>query len=112
MKPSMITRLAVVAPDDLFTYIQCHLRVAKAKKTILYDAVIAHANTSPRKEPKDWMETLIWDGKPRIDRWLCGVLTHHDAAMMVHDRAESGTLIRARLVCPRCGFRSSGWPLI
>lgn len=54
----------------LLTYLQNHLSIHKAKKTVLFDAVDAHAHANPKNEVKDWMESLVHDGKPRIDTFM------------------------------------------
>jgi hypothetical protein len=54
----------------LMAYMQRFLGLVKISKEQVQHAAYAVALHNLRNEPKDWMETLKWDGTPRLDRFL------------------------------------------
>lgn len=62
---------------DLTRMMQSELSLVKMTKTIVQDAIMSYANKNRKNEPKDWMETLKWDGKHRVKRFFheyCGAI--------------------------------------
>ena len=39
-------------------------------KDVVYDGICLHASMCNRNEPRDWMDSLIWDQVPRIESFL------------------------------------------
>ena len=86
----------------LLTYMQSHLGIVKATKLTLFDAVEAHANRYPKNEPKDWLETLVHDEKPRIENFFSFAL---GAKHSLYTRAVSRNFwlsMAARIYSPGC----------
>lgn len=54
----------------LTIHLQRALGLTKVNEQMVYSAVVSHAMRRPRNEPRDWFDTLKWDGTPRIDRCL------------------------------------------
>lgn len=47
--------------------LQRDLGLAKATDDVVHRAIIGYANDRRRNEPRDWLESLSWDGNKRID---------------------------------------------
>lgn len=58
--------------DDIWlqTWFQRDMGIVKISKDCIQSAVIGHARKFTRNEPKDWMESLRWDGTPRLETFL------------------------------------------
>lgn len=54
----------------LTTYMQRNLGLAKMSDETIHKAAVEFAKRNPRNEPRDWMETLKWDGTPRVPWFL------------------------------------------
>lgn len=67
-----------------------------------YHALTLFAHAHPRNEPRDWMETLVWDGNERIDSFFIDCLGSDDTA---YSRAASHNFwvgMVARIFNPGC----------
>lgn len=51
----------------LLSYFQRSIRFSRITKKAVEDAAILFGKQHPRNEARDWMETLTWDGHPRIN---------------------------------------------
>lgn len=58
--------------DNLFLldFFQSKLGLSRLGDEMLNKAVMMHSQKNLRNEPKDWFETLEWDGKKRIDEFF------------------------------------------
>lgn len=54
----------------LTAFMQRFLGLRKMSSEMVRQAIAIHANLNQRNEPRDWMETLVWDGTPRINSFL------------------------------------------
>jgi putative DNA primase/helicase len=52
---------------NLFLFMQRELGLKNITQTMVQAACISYAHRHPRNEPMDWMNSLEWDGKERID---------------------------------------------
>lgn len=100
---TIVTRQWAAVDDiNLTVYLQHHCGFSKIYTSLVRDAVVAYAHSHTRNEPKDWMETLVWDGKPRIDGFFT---THFGADDNPYTYAASGNWwksIAARVYKPGC----------
>lgn len=48
-------------------YVQSQIGIKNMGDSHVHRAVIAHARANPKHCVRDWLETLVWDGIPRID---------------------------------------------
>jgi 5S rRNA maturation endonuclease (ribonuclease M5) len=58
--------------SDLDTYkivleLQRRLGITKFSTEMAFQAIYIYAHKNSRNEPKDWMESLLWDGNERLD---------------------------------------------
>lgn len=58
--------------DDLrlTAHLQRNLGFQKLSDDIVHKAIRVYAERSPRNEPRDWMDSLVWDGTPRIESFF------------------------------------------
>lgn len=49
---------------------QRELHFKRISKDALIDGLMVSAHENTRNAPRDWMDTLVWDGKPRLDTFL------------------------------------------
>lgn len=54
----------------LLVRFQRELGFKKISKDALLDGLLVHAHAHTRNAPRDWMETLTWDGTPRLETFL------------------------------------------
>ena len=72
---------------------------------LIQRGIIAYAHSHPfRNEPRDWMETLIWDGKPRIDGFLTNYVGSLDTRLMTSVSANLWISMVARVFKPGCKY--------
>ncbi len=55
---------------SLTIFMQNNIGFLRIGKEAVFDAVLAYGRLHTRNEPKDWMESLIWDKTPRIERFF------------------------------------------
>lgn len=90
--------------DDirLTVYMQGELGLDKLSDETVRKAVTFYAGVTRRNEPKEWMESLKWDGQPRVDNFLSDGL---GAAPSIYMRAVSKNFwlgLVARIYKPGC----------
>lgn len=69
-------------------------------------ALVVLADRTHRNEPRDWMESLVWDGIPRIENFL---ITHLGAKQTPYTQAASKNFwisMVARIYNPGCIMRT------
>lgn len=76
----------------------------RIRKGVVEDAVRAEAERNRFHPVRDWLATLVWDGKPRLDTWLVRALGAEDTPYVRAVGAK--TLIAAvrRVRAPGCKF--------
>lgn len=111
----IFTRLSRdLAPTDLYrewtdtdairlaVYMQGVLKLPKVTDELVGKAVKLYAELNRRNEPKEWMETLVWDKGPRIENFLANGL---GVAHSMYARAVSKNFwigLIARIYKPGC----------
>ena len=55
---------------EMTLYLQRERKLAKVSDELVYKAVQLHAQKHVRNEPKDWMDTLVWDGVERLEHFF------------------------------------------
>lgn len=55
---------------NLATYMQRTLGLARISDEMAHKACVVYAHRNVRNEPRDWMESLVWDGTDRINWFL------------------------------------------
>ena len=75
---------------------------------MLEQALVVIANRDRRNEPRDWMNGLEWDGKPRLNTWL------HDFAGVIDNAYTQAcarkTLCAAVMRVMKPGIAWATWP--
>jgi len=72
----------------------------------IWRSLLILADRVRKNEPKDWMESLVWDGRPRIENFM---MTHLGAAESEYTRSASKNFwisIVARIYSPGCIMRT------
>lgn len=90
--------------DDLRVtiYLQGNLGFSQVSDEQVRKAVTFYAKLHPRNEPKEWLESLAWDGHPRVDNFMSDAL---GAAPSLYVRAVSKNFwigMVARIYRPGC----------
>lgn len=55
---------------NLTIFLQREVGFIKIAGGNVHEAIVSFAHENKRNEPRDWMESLKWDGTPRIDKFL------------------------------------------
>ncbi len=55
-------------------YIQHKMRMSKFTSSMVNEAVMHAAECNPHNSLLEWLESIVWDGKERLDEWLCDCL--------------------------------------
>lgn len=55
---------------DLLVTLQRYFGMQKISKEHVRDSMMVYARQRTRNEPREWMETLTWDGQPRIESFF------------------------------------------
>jgi len=90
--------------DDvlLCVYLQRHCGLKRISVTQAHDAAKTAAFHNKRNECKDWLESLTWDGTPRLEYMLSdGFGTPHDAYTQAVGRCWMVSIV-ARVMQPGC----------
>lgn len=88
----------------LTLYFQNRLGLLKVKNDIVRDAAILYGIRNIKNEPKEWMETLIWDGTHRCEEFLIKAFQTKDTAYTRSISKNFWTAIAARTYSPGCKF--------
>jgi predicted P-loop ATPase len=89
---------------DLCVYLQRHLGIPKMQPRIAQAAVDCFAFQNKRDEPKDWMETLKWDGSKRIDHFFAQAFGAEDNEYTTAASKNWWIAMVARVYRPGCKF--------
>jgi putative DNA primase/helicase len=65
---------------DIAMLFQSELGLHRFEPKLVNDALKTYAHKNRRNEPKDWMESLTWDGKPRLDSFCTDYFGCDDTA--------------------------------
>lgn len=87
---------------DLMRIMQTDIGLVRMSKQMVQDAVLSHAHTRSRNEPKDWLKTLTWDGVSRIHGFFPNYMGSVDTD---YTRAVSKNFwisMAARIFSPGC----------
>ncbi len=87
------TRIQVLFPDFV-----------KVSKDMVYDAMIKVARDNSFDSAKDYITSLKWDGKERVDHWL--TMTYHTPDNIYNQSVGSNWLkgLVKRIIVPGCKF--------
>lgn len=87
---------------NLLAYMQRDLGMRKVSDTMVQQAVVIYGRRHTRNSPKEWMDSLKWDGAPRINDFLIECL---GADETVYSRSASKNFwlsMVARVFKPGC----------
>lgn len=90
---------------ELMVLLQGKFRAAVSKQTV-FDAAMVCANRHKTNEPLDWMNSLTWDGKPRIDEFSTVCLGVKDSAYAREVSRNFWLGMVARVYRPGCDMRN------
>lgn len=93
--------------DDFLTikltrFMQQNLGIVRANKNSVYDAVFEYARDNVRNEPKEWINSLEWDGVDRIGQFFQTYYGTRDNEYYQHISKFFLISIVARLMKPGC----------
>ncbi len=89
---------------DLTVYLQRALGMPKMTPRIVQSAVELFAYRNKRNEPKDWMESLKWDGRRRIDHFFAQAFGAEDSEYTTAASKNWWIAMAARIYDPGCKF--------
>jgi len=90
--------------DDLklTNFLQLHFGLLRLSDDIVNKAIQVFAHQDVRNEPKDWMESLVWDGTPRIETFLIDCAGAIDNEYTRSTSRNFWTSMVARVYHPGC----------
>jgi len=86
----------------LLKFFQSNLGLSKLTDDMLYKAVIMFSQMNTRNEVKEWMESLVWDEKPRIDKFFVDCYGADDNEYTHAAGRNFWTGMAARIYHPGC----------
>jgi putative DNA primase/helicase len=87
---------------DLTQWIQRNVGLHRMQTRTVRDAVMAHAQRNRRNSLVEWLQGLVWDGKPRIERFMPNAFgTPADPYYFAVGRSFLRSMV-ARAVYPGC----------
>ena len=87
---------------SLTHFLQEKLGMGKLSDETVFKSILLHANNNKRNDPKDWMESLVWDKSPRISDFFTNCM---GAKMGAYTSAASTNFwigMAARIYRPGC----------
>lgn len=93
--------------DDLVltAYIQRSIGIRRMTDDLVRKAVILFSRTDKRNEPKDWFNTITWDGIPRISKYMTTYLGAVDSPYLQAVSRNWWISMIARVMNPGCQMR-------
>lgn len=85
-------------------YIQRVLGISKMTERVVQSAVIWFAHQDVRNEPKDWMQSIQWDGCKRIDHFFAQAFGAEDSDYTTAASRNWWIAMVARVLSPGCKF--------
>jgi putative DNA primase/helicase len=55
---------------ELVLWVQGRFGITSASSSMVHDAVLAYARTNKRNCLQDWLNSLVWDGSPRLEHMM------------------------------------------
>lgn len=86
----------------LVRIIQRDYCIRRMSKDTVYDAVCHVAAMNEKNEPRDWMDTLVWDGKPRVETFFRDYMGVEDSPYTLAASKNWWVAIAARTYWPGC----------
>lgn len=90
----------------LTMHLQRHYGMSRLTDAIVRRAITVLSGRSTKNEPKDWMESLTWDGTPRIENFLTTHLGAQASAYTISASKNFWISIIARIYDPGCIMRT------
>lgn len=87
---------------ELTNFLQQNIGMTKLSDDTVYKAICLYAENNKRNEPKDWMETLLWDKTPRISSFFSDCLGAKDSAYTKAASTNFWIGMVARIYRPGC----------
>ena len=87
---------------QLMTFMQRHLGMSKMHKVVVEEAVAVYGHAHVRNAPRAWLDSLKWDGAPRLDNFFRDIF---GAADDIYTRTASKNFwisMVARVCTPGC----------
>lgn len=87
---------------ELMLYFQRALGLSKITEKITNQAMRIFAGRRVKNEPRDWMDSLKWDGEPRIDRFFTEFMGAKESLYVGAASLNFWTGLAARIYRPGC----------
>lgn len=87
---------------ELLLKFQREYSLARMTDAAVYNAVRLYAKNNQRNEPRDWLNSLEWDQKPRIQRFFCDYYGAEESEYMLHVSQNWWISMVARIFNPGC----------
>lgn len=87
---------------NITAFFQRELGMARISDDMIHKAAVIYGHKHKRNEPQDWLKSLMWDGKPRIEKFFH---THLGAEDGIYTDAVSRNFwvsMAARIFKPGC----------
>ena len=86
----------------LLLYLQRHLGLSQLAEEPVLKAVESYAHTHTKSEPAEWLLSLKWDGKPRLNNMLADIFHVKPSQYHEHVGSNSFKAMVARVLDPGC----------
>lgn len=87
---------------NLMIYLQSHFQLHKISKNPVIEAVISYANANVKNEPRDWLDSLVWDQTPRINDFFTRAMHIEPSAYVSAVGKNFWVSMVARIYKPGC----------
>lgn len=83
-------------------YFQSNLGLIRTTKQMVIDAVTLHAKNNIRNEPMDWVESLSWDNRKRVESFFSSYIGAKDSEYIRAVSKNFWVSLIARIMKPGC----------
>lgn len=87
---------------NLTVYLQRDLGLRKFSDDMVQKAVTIYAHQNPKNAPRDWMETLVWDGVARVENFFTAYMGTVDSEYVRAAARNFWVGMIARIYRPGC----------
>ena len=87
---------------DLTNFLQENLGMTKLSDDVVFKSICLYADQHRRNEPKDWMESLVWDKTSRISSFFSDCMGARDSAYTKAAATNFWIGMVARIYRPGC----------
>lgn len=87
---------------NISIFMQRNLGMQKTTEYLVKQGVMSYAHANIKNEPKDWLESLVWDGTPRVRQFFIDYFGAHDDEYSKSASQNWWVSMAARIYTPGC----------